>query len=249
MRKGMICSILILILFTANGMSMAKELEIVSSPWAPYYGEELPNYGVSAEIVQAAYENHGYKVKFKFLPWKRCLKELKYGEHDAILNAYYEKNRTKTFLFSEPYLQTELVFFKRRGEAPNEWKTLEDLKPYIIGVISGSVYTPEFDAAEFLNKEDVETDVQNLGKLLLRRIDLIPLTPIVGTYLIDVHLPKDKDKFEILLPPLDDGRNLYLMFSLKDLHAREKARIFNDGLKKIKKDGMIHNILKKYTLN
>ncbi len=51
--------------------------------------------------------------------------------------------------------------------------TLEDLRPYKIGMTRGAAISPEFDSANYLHKEKVKHDSLNVKKLLKGRVDLV----------------------------------------------------------------------------
>ena len=188
----------------------------------------------------------GYKTHSYVRPWARVLYDVKNGKLDAAACAYYSDERATQYLFSESVMITgRLVFYKRTGESVI-WKSLEDLRPYRIGVLNGSTYSKEFDEANFLNKDPVLSEVQNLKKLLAKRIDLAPFDPAVANYLIDRHLPEQKKNFESLLPILKEGQKVFLMFSREIPDVRKKIQMINEGLSEIQQDGTYEKILSKY---
>ena len=42
-------------IFISGAAAEEKEVHIACSPWQPYWGKDLPNNGIFAEIVAAAY--------------------------------------------------------------------------------------------------------------------------------------------------------------------------------------------------
>lgn len=238
--------LIVMFVFISGAAAEEKEVHIACAPWQPYWGEELPNNGILGEIVNAAYARKGYKTHNYVIPWARVLREVETGRLDATVCAYYTDERAKKYLFSEPVMITgRLAFYKRKGETVI-WKFLEDLKPYRIGILRDSAYSEEFDKANFLNKEPVSNEVQNLKKLLAKRIDLTPMDPAVANYLIDRHLPEQKNKFESLLPLLREGQKVFLMFSREIPDVRKKIQMINEGLSEIRQDGTYRKILSKY---
>lgn len=228
-----------------------KHVEIACTSWQPYCGEELPYGGIFSEIVTEAYARKGYSVRYKDMPWARVLKSLKNGELiDAAACTYYTEERNQTYLFSAPVMQSGgLVFYKRKEMDLAIWKTLDDLREYRIGVHQGTAYTPEFDQAEFLDKEGVSNGDLNFKKLLLNRIDLTPVDPAFAHYYIQRNLPEQKDDFAILSPPLNTGQPVYLMFSRAIPDVQIKIQALNEGLKEIREDGTLNEILKKHGLS
>ncbi|MCG2582151.1 MAG: transporter substrate-binding domain-containing protein [Marinobacter sp.] len=119
----------------------------IGEHWEPYYSETLPNGGVAVEIVRKAFERSGYALELHWLPWARAFNMAKKGRYDGVLGAWYTEERTQFFTYTHPFLTTELVFFKKKGKRIT-YTTLQDLKPYTIGVARDSgpyeLLKPEF---------------------------------------------------------------------------------------------------------
>jgi polar amino acid transport system substrate-binding protein len=204
----------------------------------------LPNYGLVPEIITAAYGRKGYKVHFETMPWARVLLSVKKGIYDAAATAYFTEERAEVYFFSDAYMESSVVFYKRK-DAPIDWKTLDDLRPYSIGVVRGNSYSPEFDGAEFLRKDSANSEIQSLRKLLAKRVDLVVMDQLVGNYLINKELPQHKTDLEIIRPPLYVNK-LYLMFSRRVPDVQQKINAFNMGLLEISKNGTLKCIIDKY---
>jgi len=206
----------------------------------------LPNYGIAPELISAAYRNKGYKVKYSFMSWSKAIKETKEGIYDAAANAYYTAERAEEYSFSESYMDSPVVFYKRKDTPINWNNSLEVLKPYRIGIVKGYANSPEFDKADFLNKKVSKTDFLNIKKLILKQADLIVTDQFSCRYLINEKLPEhEKDLLMPLSPPLHVHK-LHLAFSKKVPDAAQKMEAFNSGLKAIIKNGSLKRILAKY---
>ena len=84
------------------------------------------------------------------------------------------------------------------------FSSLKDLIPYKIGVVRGYVNTKEFDAADYLNKDEANDDLTNFRKLLKNRVDLVIADKFVGKYVMETNLADDVDKIEFIEPPLEN---------------------------------------------
>lgn len=222
-----------------------KVITIAGSPWQPFYGEDLKDYGLISKIVTESFKHSGYKVKFYFIPWARCLVEIEAGRIDATPIAYYTDERAKIFYYSLPFMESPIVFFKH-VDSQITWKTLKDLIPYRIGVGIKIAYSPEFDKTTFLDKVEIPNDLVNLQRIALKRIDLAPLDKYVGIYYLINKYPHLKDQIEILQPPLYSHK-LYVLFSRKIKNPKRKIKAFNDGYQKIIKNGIYQSILNEYS--
>ncbi|MCX4026176.1 transporter substrate-binding domain-containing protein [Endozoicomonas sp. SM1973] len=222
-----------------------KEVSMAGSPWEPFYGEKLIDHGLVSKIVVEAYKRSGYKVKFYFLTWARCLLEVEFGRIDATPIAYYTEERAKKYFYSDPFMDSPIVFFKHI-DSNISWRSLRDLQPYRIGTGIGIVYSPDFDKADFLNKIAIPDDTINFQKIVLKRIDIALIDKYVGIYQINKKYPHLKDKLEYITPPLYVHK-LYVMFSRKVPNIKKKIKAFNDGYQAILADGTYQSILKEYT--
>lgn len=244
--KKFIIFLFMFALIATQGICAEKTIKITNPPWPPYYSESLPGYGVVPEIISAAYERKGYKVEYSFMTLlSKLFEDIKKGEYDAAATAYYTEERAKEYFFSDSYMESPVVFYKRKGE-PVSWKTMDDLKNYKIAVLRGNSYSPEFDKADFLKKTVTVSEKLSFRKLYLKEADLAVMDQIVGYYLINNELPDyQKDAFELVQPALHVNR-LYLMFSKNALEIQQKIDAFNSGLKEISKDGTLKKILSKH---
>lgn len=245
MIKKFVMVLALCFMFAAEGIAAEKTISIATSEWLPYCGRFLANYGIEPEIVAAAYQRMGYKTNFNFMAWSRALKDVNEGKYDAVTSASFTEERARDYLYSESYMNSPAVFYKRKG-SPITWRSLEDLKPYKIGVIKGYSYSPEFDKADFLQKVTSKNEVLALKKLILKQADLVVMDRFVGHYTITEKLPVyEKNIPEILDPPLYLDK-LHLMVSKKTPDALKKLEAFNAGLEKIIKDGTLQSILVKH---
>ncbi|MBU3914067.1 transporter substrate-binding domain-containing protein [bacterium] len=209
---------------------------------APYQSKDMENQGFLVEISKEAFRKVGYDLKIIFVPWKRAMTEAKFGEVDGVLGAWYDEERTKSFEYTDIIGKSTLIFLKRK-EQKIEYKTLEDLKDYRIGVVGGYAYTDEFDKATFLKKEIVHSTELNLRKLLFKRIDLTPDIEEVIHHIIRSKHPEHLGTIESVGKPLR-VHLIYNIISKKRSNSKKIAQDFNKGLMMIKKDGTYSKILK-----
>jgi len=209
--------------------------------WPPYVGKKLAEEGFTTEIVKAAFKAVGVNSRIVFLPWARGLKEVSEGRLDAIYPAYYSKERLRTYSFSDNFIQGPLVFIKSRAKQI-DFIELKDLKQYSIGVVQGYVNTPEFDDADFLNKQLVNSDEQNIAKLLKGRLDLAVIDKFTALNILATNYPQSLGELDFVKKPLDD-KPLYVMCSKVSARQQEFCSRFNRGLKKLKKTGKYQQII------
>ncbi len=242
--RTIIAIVLFLTAFQSTAVSSDRIIKLATLNWSPYVEENLENYGFTSEIVAQAFKKAGFPVKIYFMPWARVLTDVKAGEYDAMYPAYYSEERSRLYALSKPIADGPLVFCKRSDENIT-YKTLRDLMPYRIGVVRGYVNTLEFDSADYLIKKTVNTDKQNLLKLVAGRIDLAVIDKYTAKQIIKTHIPHAAGKLDFLEPPLEN-KPLCVGFSkaIKDYAGLLKA--FDLALDEMIRTGGIDNIMEKY---
>ena len=60
----------------------AREISMLTVEWAPHYGSDLPEKGLTTAIVKAAFKAGGHSSEVDFIPWARALKEVEEGKAD-----------------------------------------------------------------------------------------------------------------------------------------------------------------------
>lgn len=245
---GVLCPIglMLLICFALHSPVLAadKTVRLATLEWPPFVGEDLKHLGFTSEIVTRCFQAAGYRVRIDFMPWARVLKEVAGGRYHAMYPAYYSNQRAVVYALSKPLAEGPLGFYKRAGEDIH-FRNLSDLKPYRIGVVRGYVNTPEFDAATYLKKRPVNSDIQNLKKLLKGRIDLAIADKYTVQYLLTTALPRARGKIVFLTPPLAI-KPLFVGFSREIDGYQEILADFNESLDGLAKKGIIDHIMKRH---
>ncbi|TWI70325.1 polar amino acid transport system substrate-binding protein [Desulfobotulus alkaliphilus] len=204
----------------------AENLTGASLNWEPYIGETMPREGYVAEVVKEAFSREGYNLEIQYMPWARVVALSKEGRFDVYFPEYYAEELKEDFLISDPFPGGPLVFFQKKG-ANITYNSMEDLRSYKIGVVRGYVNTPEFDAAEYLTKDPVTEDMQNILKLLAGRIDLMVVDKYVGLHLLRTQVPDRVNEIEIVEPPLGVN-DLYVCFPKNTKDAEKRLKAFNN---------------------
>ena len=266
---ALVVTILYVLFGTVATMAEQKKVTLATLEWEPYIGSKMPRNGLTAEIVVEAFKRVGYSVDIKFLPWTEALKLGEAGKVDGIFPAYHSKGREAHFIFSEPFAESPLGFYKKSAAVagPNisqlkradenivfpedprvdQTAVLKMMKQYTFGVVKGYVNTPEFDAATFLKKVESASDEENLRNLINGRVDLIFIDRYAAKNIIVKKFPWHLQDYEFMEPALAT-KPLYIGFSKKLAAHQQKLKDFNRGLKIAKEDGVLKRLTDKYGL-
>jgi polar amino acid transport system substrate-binding protein len=245
---GVVCLVLVWTLCFSLPVHAAPPLiKLATLNWQPYVSEELDGGGFTTEIVRLAFEKAGYQTEVTYMPWIRVLAEVKKGAFDAMYPAYYSDSRSRDYALSASIANGPLVLCKRL-DRPLNYRSLEDLRPYIVGVVRGYVNTAAFDAADFIKKKIVNSDKQNLLKVLTGRIDLAVIDMYTAQHIIDTSIPQAEGKLDFMMPPLD-VKPLYVGFSKSPPGYHKRLEAFNQALNELNQAGIVVQIYTKHNFH
>ena len=219
-------------------------VKLTTLEWSPYTGSALTNNGFSSEIIQKALASQGVKSTITFQSWGQTLETVKAGKFNALFSAYYTRERIRQYLFTDPYAESVLLFYTRKGRHIT-YDSLEDLKGLRIGVIKGFTNTPEFDAADFLDKIEFDREEDALIRLVRGEVDLIVMDKYIYLHLLNKKFRAYKDDLTALAKPLDK-KPLYLMFSRALATSPGLVKAFNRGIAAIRENGVYDLILRRH---
>jgi len=242
--------LLLLAVILPSLLTGAEKMVLVTGEWEPYTTEKSAEKGAFSEIVTAVFQEMKTDCEVKFYPWKRA--EMMVDEGSAVAAFPYSvtDERKKTFLYSDPVMNSTSKFFYYKPSNKvkiSDWKNYSDLKSYKIGGVLGYFYEKEF-AAEGLNTEYVSSDELNIKKMQAGRVDIIPGEELVAKALIKKLFPTEQQNFLALNKPLLSS-SLHLMYSKKGANSEQNIKSFNEALKRIKANGKYKTIMTKYGLS
>jgi len=210
----------------------------------------MKGYGIQPTIVKAAFKKMNVDVVYVFLPVARSIETVEFGEYDAAVGWVWSEKREKIFHFSDPILESPLVFFHLKSFS-FDWETWDDLTGIPIGTIYKAFYGPPFHEALDAGKlivQKVSKDELNFDKLLYKRIKLFPTNFYVGYAFI-------RRKYDLQTANLftHHPRPLkisvyHVLFSKAVKGNKSMMELFNQGLRQLKESGEYKKILEEYNL-
>lgn len=246
---GMVC------LSSAHAEQSTNECTLTMGwePWHPYQYIDTQGVltGFDIEFIEAIASSIGCSLVYREVNWARGLVDLKNGDLDLITNANYTQERSDWAHFSEPYRDSSIVIFMRKGESElYPFESLEDIiaTDFRLGIGRGVTYSSELTEMSKLPKfkrhlVDIPTaEMQQYQMLQASRIDgflrsitaMESLKEIVGSEInLEIH------------PFTIGGARLHVILSKKSVTTDLYAR-FNEGLRSIKNNGTLDSLLAKY---
>jgi polar amino acid transport system substrate-binding protein len=225
-----------------SGIAHAQKITAIGDAWPPFLSPDLPGKGIALQIVQAAFKEQGHEVEMKFVPWTRAIKSVKQGKVDILVGTWWTKRRSTFLNFSDDYLVNNIKFIKRADDS-FEYDGLESLNKKNVGVIRDYGYSDNFKQAMNFKKPETTKFINNLKKLVHKRIDLTLEDEIVARAFIKNEAPQLKAKIAFSSTPLSSN-TLHITSGLSNAKNNRIITDFNKGLTKIKNNGVYNSILK-----
>ena len=239
--------LLLLIFSSFSGVVSSETFRISTGEFIPYCSSAAFHKGFASHVVEEAFASQGHDVEFAFLPWKRAMLEAKHGGYDATSWWVYSEERAADFLFSEEILERTIAFlYHKYKNSEFDWKDMDDLSGMRIGWTRGYHYTEELAAFRKTNNaifEEVNSDEQNLKRLLLGRIDIFPMNTVTGMELLRTKFAPNVVHQLDFHPRSIDTTNGLLLFPKVNKRSEQIRDIFNKGLKSIRDDGTYESLL------
>ncbi len=157
----------------------APVIKLATDPWPPYSlgqkGGALES-GYAFDIGTEVSKRIHCKLKADLLPWKRVLACMKNGTYDITFPIQSKPEREAFMIFTNVILEDRVFLWhlKNRKDKLPGWETIDDLKPYTIGIVSGYTYRDKMDQAienGIIKTEKVNSADCNFKKLLRKRFD------------------------------------------------------------------------------
>lgn len=244
----------ILSILVASTTAYADSVKVAYSSWCPHVctdqDENLvpESPGLAIEAVREAFASQGIETVFVALPFSRQLADVSAGEQDALMQI--KKAPDRNYVWPKTPMGADQQCFVVAKS--NDWiyqgkKSLEDIS---IGAIAGYKYGELSDymsdpanKVEFLSGD--KTDVRNLEKVGLGRIDAFLENRDILAHLIKQRGGEDTFKFAGCLEPID----LFLAFSPVLDSSQGYADALDRGVTTLRSNGRLKELLDSYGLS
>lgn len=223
----------------------AETVFVSIDDYPPYIDKSEKHKGFMSELVVAAFNKAGLDVELSFMPWKR-IEDVEIDQRNKLSFAWiWNKQRDERWLFSDVIMAAPTVLVIRKDN-PISWQRYEDLKPYVIGLSRGYSYGDEFDSlSSELTIQMANSDLANLRKLLLGRIDLFPVDPYVGSMLLENHFTEAERAQLVLIqdPQFIQPYDMHVVCAKRNAQCKHWLEAFNKGFERLKKEGVVQSMI------
>ncbi|MEM9292745.1 MAG: transporter substrate-binding domain-containing protein [Acidobacteriota bacterium] len=214
---------------------------LASVAWPPFSADE-GNERVALDIVHEALSRAGIQNETLIIEDGKVTDALKAGTYDGSAAMWRSPEREQYLLFSEPYLENQLVLVGRKG-APVKISSLSELHGTKVGIVSSYAYGSEVTEAVGPVFVPGRNDQENLDRLLAGEIDVMLCDELIVRYTLD-RQGSEAAKF------LDYGtttlirRPLHLAVRKNLPGAQALLDRFNDAVQTMLADGTFNRILR-----
>lgn len=234
--KSLIASLLALLATSA----FAEPLKLVTEEYPPYsFREGAILKGSSIDQVNVMMKDAGLDHTVEIMPWARALALAEKQPDHCVFTTTHNAERDPHFKWVEPLLAGRTLLIRRAG-APVNPQSLDEAKQFLVGTTRND-FTADMLKAKDFKRVDLATDFNlTLKKLMLGRVDLMP---IAEDYY--VKLRRDGTQIEKVLVLSEQIYSVACNKAVPD----EEIRKMQASLDKLIADGTQSALFKKYGLD
>jgi polar amino acid transport system substrate-binding protein len=196
--------------------------------------------GLDVELVSAVMREAGTPFRISLLPWERVKLQLAQKEADAGFVFTGTAERRAQYELVGPLRTGQTVFITLTQNRLRYWRSLDDLKPYLIGQVHGYSYETDFDKADLERDLHATTPRQLVAMLLAGRVDVIVGDKTQLLYFIQQL--QAENQVRVLSKPLVEMPR-YVAFAKGDPRARQ----FETALRKLQQNGQLQAIQQRWS--
>lgn len=225
-------------------------VQIVTNDFPPYsYKENGKFKGLATEVVEAILSDLGQEHTIKQYPWARAYKIATTQKNVLIYPLARTLEREGIFNFIGEVAPRTIHFYRLKSRKDIQVNSMEDIKRYTHGVVQGYATHKNLIKMGVKNIQAVVSDIQNIQKLAMGRIDLYPQDEMVLAHNIRIYNERNNAKMRLTdferafdFPAEGKGRTL----SFGPNADKDLVKKFQQSFEKIKASGKLEAIRKKY---
>lgn len=234
---------IIMIGILASPFTQAEEtITIAVHDYAPYYDHEAK--GFLSKIYTEAFKNQGITAKYRVLPIERGVIYFFSNDVDAHSpgNIFFNPEQMKKADCVKTFKIMATWHYYKPLQKPITFTTLDDMKPYRLGIILKSPYKPMYEK-HGLNIFEVQRPAQLVKKVHEGRDHFFEATFFSGLVLIKKIYPDEWKAFDYISWDVSDGSLAFLKNNKRAQYFKKK---FEKGFTLVKQNGTYIDILESY---
>ena len=228
------------VLFTSCVFAQTTTLKLSSDIWPPFTNVENEK-ALALDIVEEGLKRCNITTDLNILNFEQVMDGIMEGDFDGSGALWKNDEREKELLFSDAYLQNQLILVGLKG-ANVDISALSELENKKIGVVENYAYGDELKGGN--NNEIIfgESDQQNLERLISKEIDYFLVDALLIQYLLKYQLNDVSALLEIGDHPLI-VKPLHLAIRKDVPDVENIISQFNKAIVSMMADGSYNEIL------
>ncbi len=238
------CSIWIVFLMMLNCNVAAQPIVILNANESPpYWTQSSVEGGLGAELIQAISEVAGLETRIKFAPLQRMIDDD--SNNDLGNPEFYLPKQEFAAVIPIAVSQIALFYYRPHHSTRFDFKSIEELKPYKIGVLKGTLIDRHAFEQMGIHFESSYAQASLFKKLKLGRLDLVFEIDLVGQQIINKVYPDQIANFA--REPLPNSSSpIAIMLDAHVPDVQTIAARYRAGLAHIIQSGRYQQIVRKY---
>ena len=227
----------------AGAVSLRAETITIGAEddWPPYShrvaGHDEPQ-GLTPRLVRQAFASQGVTVRFRTLPFARCMLEAEKGTVVACFNATRTAaNEALYHWHPTPMFEEELAIFARRSpdtSAPMRQLVQEDLRGSSVGITVGYTYPTSFMTDPRIQRKQATSDGNLLHMLAAGRVDYVLVNTLPAWYRLQIDPALGAQVQRVGRVSVD---GFWLGFTRARPEGERLAHVFEQGLRAMRRSG------------
>ena len=207
--------------------------------------------GMDVELLTEIFTAMGVPIEVSLTDSSaRLTRNARMGRYDLLMSHSFQPEREAYLLYpKQSHIRHSWHFFVRKADkARIQYQSIEDLKPWRIGLTRDYAYTPELSAvlhAPGYQFQEIPLNQLQLRKLVAGRIDLVPMSLV--TAFGQIREEGLADQVDYLPKPLKSSPYYHVWCKARaDADTPALMAAYDAELLQMKRDGRLKAIYDKY---